>query len=370
MPLRKDIYKRMYIMLEPDERGAALLKDKEISGYLKIETINGRGRITASLQNLDPNYSYTVKFLKIGESPKLVEFGAIRVDDKGRGGAEWSFNTDDVLGRGVKFEDLAVALVEADNGQQRLIPLSGVIDKSRFNWKATYKKLMKNIENVDKYKSEIQFTDDLIESQKESADSAIILSQYNDEEYHEEEVEIQVELEEDVGNGQIDNIEKTDADDVNANDEEHTSVQMEHQCDDTISKSDVYEQENSGYVKYLKEYVNNIVNYLDEVHPFENNLEGYRWWRINTGYRNGFYDHYLVGFVNDENGKLKYIVYGMPGLFTLTDQPFGGMTGFVYWCPLKENMRNAGDMGYWLMHIDALTGQIAIPKGSTPPPII
>ncbi|WP_434578309.1 hypothetical protein [Thermoanaerobacterium thermosaccharolyticum] len=129
MPLRKDIYKRMYIMLEPDERGASLLKDKEITGYLKIETISGRGRITASLQNLDPSYSYTVKFLKIGENPKLIEFGAVRVDDKGRGGAEWSFDTDDVLGSGVKLDDLAVAFVEADNGN-KLIPLSSVIDKT------------------------------------------------------------------------------------------------------------------------------------------------------------------------------------------------------------------------------------------------
>ncbi|MBE0067613.1 hypothetical protein [Thermoanaerobacterium thermosaccharolyticum] len=371
MPLRKDIYKRMYIMLEPDERGASLLKDKEITGYLKIETISGRGRITASLQNLDPSYSYTVKFLKIGENPKLIEFGAVRVDDKGRGGAEWSFDTDDVLGSGVKLDDLAVAFVEADNGN-KLIPLSSVIDKTRFNWKATYKKLMKNSENNEKNKEQIYYDEEKgNDKTKKDENNIDALSESYTEKTQEDEVEIQVESEEnDVGNQPVNSFEAEDASNTNSESEEKV---IDEPTQD-VKKSDGYEvngnEENSGYVKYLKEYVNNIVNYLDEVHPFENNLDGYRWWKINTGYRNGFYDHYLIGFVNDENGKLKYIVYGMPGLFTLSDQPFGGMTGFVYWCPLKENMRNAGDMGYWLMHIDAATGQIAIPKGPTPPPII
>lgn len=372
MPLRKDTYKRMYIMLEQDEIGSALLKDKEITGYLKVETRSGRGRITASLQNLDPNFSYNVKFLKSGENPQIIEFGAVRVDDKGRGGAEWTFDTDNVMGSGSKFDDLSVAFVEADNGN-KLVTLSSIMDKTRFNWKSIYKKLMKSsdIKNAENKNEITQEEKPYLNEIPKGEPQNYAVPEFENTKTGEPEIEIQLDTETEINEIQNINIpeEKTEFD---------TNAEIKKEADKDAKSKDKeskgYEinsnEKNNGYVKYLREYVNNIVNYLDEVYPFEKGLEGYRWWRIKTGNKDSYYDHYLVGFVNDEKGKLKYIVYGMPGLFTLSDQPFGGMTGFVYWNPVKENMRSAGDAGYWLMHIDASTGQIAIPKGPTPPPII
>lgn len=372
MPLKRDIYKRTYIMFEQDEKGCSLIKDKEVTGYLKVETRAGRGRITASLQNLNPSFTYNVKFLKNGDNPEIVDFGAVRVDDKGRGGAEWTFDTTNINGNKIKFNELSVAFVEGRNNDT-IIPLSSVLDKKRFNWKYIYNKLLNN-----KVKEEIPIEEKVkqTETTPETKHKEDNLPKYNDEGDQEINPEIYNKKESttyDEGTHSKEDIEiskpKIETDLHKENEDENDKETAPDKAESEGYRiSD--EEENNGYIKYLREYVNNIINYLNEVHPFDKDIKGYRWWKISTGYRDGNYDHYLVGFVNDENGKLKYIVYGMPGLFTLSDQPFGGMTGFVYWVPLKENMRGSGDMGYWLMHIDAVTGQIAIPNGPTPPPLI
>jgi hypothetical protein len=70
--------------------------------------------------------------------------------------------------------------------------------------------------------------------------------------------------------------------------------------------------------------------------------------------------HFLTGLKYDANGKMKYLVYGIPGSKYRLDQPFGGSTGFVTWTPLKESMESKG-LGYWLMFYDFKDSAIAIP---------
>lgn len=374
MPLNRDIYRRIYIMFDQDEKGCSLYKDRELSGYLKVETRGNRGRLTTALQNLNPNFTYKVKLLKNGDKAVVADFGAVRVDEKGRGGAEWTFDADNIQNTGVKFEEFSVAFIEADDGSNKLIPLSSVMDKKRFNWKSLYKKYLSLLDSdnekitnksSDNDDSEIEDKSYTEESKMFEIDSTGSIEDKTDEIY---EVELTKE-----------NI-FTEKKDVNSSyaeaepdvhDEEKNEVISNFKNTDKKSSDfKIAASENEGYIKYLKEYINNIVNYLEEVQPFEKNLEGYRWWKIKTGHMDGNFDHYLVGFVNDEDGTLKYIAYGMPGFFTLADQPFGGMTGFVFWHPVKENLRGAGDEGYWILHIDAKTGQIAVPKEPTPPPFI
>lgn len=142
MPL--SIYKRSYIMFNPEEKGCSLYKDKEVTGYLKVEVRGNRGRLTAALQNLNPEFSYNVKLLKYDDEIAVVDFGAVKVDDKGRGGAEWTFNVEDVKDTGIKLGEFSVAFVEANYGDKTLIPLASVIDKRSLNWKSAYKKYLSN----------------------------------------------------------------------------------------------------------------------------------------------------------------------------------------------------------------------------------
>lgn len=81
-----------------------------------------------------------------------------------------------------------------------------------------------------------------------------------------------------------------------------------------------------------------------------------------------FRGHQLVGLECDRQGVVKFLVHGIPGRFCLRDQPYGGLTGYVYWHPLPGQHYQAGDYGYWLIHINPATGEVVFPKKLTVPP--
>ena len=71
--------------------------------------------------------------------------------------------------------------------------------------------------------------------------------------------------------------------------------------------------------------------------------------------------HYLVGYKYDDKGKVKYIVYGIPGTKDQYDQPYGGEYGFVSWTQPRKNKGIHGDIGYWLMFYDYKKSVIVVP---------
>ncbi|QZY55356.1 hypothetical protein [Crassaminicella profunda] len=153
------------------------------------------------------------------------------------------------------------------------------------------------------------------------------------------------------------------------------------------------------YFKMVCGYVENILKYHKEVEPFEKNIDQCKWWKIDasqqTLYRNflpfyGYvtnmyscppyrnyagcpaqiykYKHYNFGIKRDKKNEPVYYLYGIPGRFMLSEQPYEGMTGFVYWHPIEDKKPEKGDYGYWILHIDAKTGKVAIPLKPTIPP--
>jgi hypothetical protein len=73
------------------------------------------------------------------------------------------------------------------------------------------------------------------------------------------------------------------------------------------------------------------------------------------------HEHYLLGYKYDNNGKMKYLVYGVPGTKSKSDQPYGGKSGFVTWVPEKVGEEKEESFGYWLMFYDFRTSTIVIP---------
>ncbi|MCY6484920.1 hypothetical protein OW763_11260 [Clostridium aestuarii] len=71
--------------------------------------------------------------------------------------------------------------------------------------------------------------------------------------------------------------------------------------------------------------------------------------------------HYIVGYKYDTDGKMKYLVYGVPGTKSIEDQPFRGMTGFVTWACAEEEDDEKNSLGYWLMFYDFKNSRIMIP---------
>lgn len=70
------------------------------------------------------------------------------------------------------------------------------------------------------------------------------------------------------------------------------------------------------------------------------------------------HQHFLIGYKYDENNKIKFIIYGIPGAKNRKEQPFEGMSGFVTWVPLKSPQEKDG---YWLLFYDFRTSTILIP---------
>ncbi len=251
MPI--NIYKRFYVVFNQEDRGCSI-EGKEVSGYLKVEFRGNRGRITAALQNLNPAYSYNVKLLKSNGEVTVVDFGAIKVDDKGRGGGEWTFNGDDVKDSGISWEEFSVAFIEAHDGIKTLVPLASVINKKTTNWKVVYKKYLSKVkeeetpaEKSDKNDREIK------QEETETATPQGCESTENETEKGETSQNVLEEVQSETPAFEETSEALTDSSDTQ---QPETSFNFEEEVEE-------------GYIKYLREYVNNIVSFLEEVEPFE-----------------------------------------------------------------------------------------------------
>lgn len=71
------------------------------------------------------------------------------------------------------------------------------------------------------------------------------------------------------------------------------------------------------------------------------------------------YGHYMLGYKCDEQGKMKYIVYAIPGTKEKVEQPYGGKSGFVTWVPDKKDEKSK--YGYWLMFYDFRNSMVVVP---------
>ena len=72
------------------------------------------------------------------------------------------------------------------------------------------------------------------------------------------------------------------------------------------------------------------------------------------------HNHFIIGYKFDNEGKMKYLIYGIPGTKKLRHQPFRGKTGFVTWVPSHSKEDNVS--GYWLMFYDFKNSTILIPS--------
>lgn len=140
------------------------------------------------------------------------------------------------------------------------------------------------------------------------------------------------------------------------------------------------------------DYILNILKYFPEEDPLRQHLKGYKWWRIdfqdeakgflpyfnyvtggkqkvrtssNVNYISArelmaMYNHYLFGMYY-KNKEVQYYIYAIPGGFYKDEHPHGGTSGFNTWFEGNEML------GYWLIYIDALTGEVIYPQNPMMP---
>jgi hypothetical protein len=161
------------------------------------------------------------------------------------------------------------------------------------------------------------------------------------------------------------------------------SVELNDNIEKT-KKNEMYEQEYSdNYPRgVMGDFFRELVCDFDEVDNIVRDIKHCKWYKIPIKNIEAMYDtsehdkyaliyypmlcyysyiqkhaYYNLGYKCDNKGRLKYLIYAIPGSKSKADQPFEGKTGFVTWvsCIGKK------DMGYWLMFYDIENSTVVIP---------
>jgi hypothetical protein len=142
-------------------------------------------------------------------------------------------------------------------------------------------------------------------------------------------------------------------------------------------------KDNDDYPKgAMGDFFKSVAKDFEEVIDFSNEIKWCKWYKVPVNNLENMYDfsdynkytiayypmmyyypyirnhkYFMLGYKCDANGKMKYIVYGIPGSKAKSHQPCGGKTGFVTWIQDK----NSDVMGHWLMFYDPKKSTIVVP---------
>ena len=148
--------------------------------------------------------------------------------------------------------------------------------------------------------------------------------------------------------------------------------EIEKEIDKAVSKQDIKlcenDCENCQYKKYYFSHVKSMEvdekkkSFLQEMTPHINNLfsqnpsEEYleklipssKFVKVSLDEEN----YYVLGLIYEED-VIKYICYGVPGIYQKT--PPKQLSGYPFWFPLDESKKDG--FGYWLSYQDAENGE-------------
>ncbi len=326
-------YTRTFVMMEEQTTDFSA-RQAPVKGYLKVETGNNKGALRCVVQNLK-YYSrgdYIYKLILFGRNrDRTVHtvLGSLSINRTGNGETYFRFDPLNMDGKGSTYGDFTIAVVAAVSGNSDTEPLHPVL-------KGAMRKSEPSLDQVD--------------PEEERPGVQLVMKRDESEELRESEAQ-----EESTGQGEPAEMLKPDRD------ERPVSY-------------------NSYYNEYLLQfcgYTCKAANYYEDVFPFENDRTGARWKRIQnvaslplvspgahffaTQYR-----HFLFGAKPDAAGVASRYFFAVPGRFVNEEQPDGGRSGFVYWQPVvgaplpgtKEANRSESVYGYWILAVDAATGDI------------
>ncbi len=107
-------------------------------------------------------------------------------------------------------------------------------------------------------------------------------------------------------------------------------------------------KENKNFYQELKPQIEKLFAQNKEEEYLEKIFPNSKWVRV--ALEND--DYYVFGLIKSE-GSVKYICYGVPGVFQKT--PPRELSGFPSWLPLDS--QNEEGFGYWLTYQDAESGE-------------
>lgn len=380
------IYTRKFVILRDDLSSILGLKPK---GHALLEIRENKGKMSINIDRSEKENFYKVYLVGVNDQDFIEkEIGRIFTDDRGKGNLEILFNPKNVGDDEYSIDKYSAIVLRKDKN----VLLTGYIDeKNKF--------LSKYISQIDEnsYSREV-YQEEKVGPAEELPEPQVL------EEVEEEIIkEIIEEVEEKVEEvGEIQEIEEVAKEELLRDEKaveeivENTEIENEEVPEETFqnveTKFEYGEDLDIEYIKQLSyknqmsNYILNILRFFPYVKPFNANLEGYDWWRIEydgADIHRGFlpyynylsnmynvypfmpnattcqeliakYNHYLFGLYR-ENNDIKYYMYGIPGTFTSLEHPYRGVTGFNTW------FESADGIGYWVLYINSMTGKVIFP---------
>lgn len=117
---------------------------------------------------------------------------------------------------------------------------------------------------------------------------------------------------------------------------------------------------------------------FESYNPFKMKDKNFKWWKINSpGFLNNIlfrnnvktyllfnpkvmlahykYRYIIFGIRNDKHSGKEYFMCGVPGVYSIDENPFGNMGS---WAQLEGYKAKYGAFGYWIILIDPRTGKL------------
>ena len=141
--------------------------------------------------------------------------------------------------------------------------------------------------------------------------------------------------------------EKDDDEQLKTRAEENT-----HLYEDTpedIEKLIDEEMDEGNFYELIKEQIDDLFARFPRNETLESIVDNSKWVTINY---DDVQNDYVVGLLYDEEGKLEFVAYGVPG--NIDNQPPSQIIEYSQWLPLDPKKPN--EEGYWVMFQDAMTG--------------
>jgi len=375
----KKNYSRYFIILQEDEKGYSLESEKIPSGYAKLEMKNSKCKISYYVQNLRKEKQPYYMILICGKKDvnKIIKVGKLNIDDHGRVDIFHEYDMDNIADTGISAEKIIGAAIVKFLDANVISIMSGFSTTDKpIEWK-NYK-----IADYNKEKKETR-SDDVTNEFDEYEQSIELIKVKTDEKTEHIEVRENEEVNTEqkvTSNGLVEEREVNKSEDVSDvnRDKKHHEEEKKHESKD--KETDNFK---GDYPKgVMGNFFKTVAQDFDEVKDFSKEIKWCKWYKVPVHNLENMYDlrdynkytiayypmisyypyimnhkSFMLGYKCDSSGKMKYIVYGIPGSRSKAHQPYGGKTGFVTWISEKEN----DEMGHWLMFYDFKNSTIVVP---------
>ncbi|MGL4739225.1 MAG: hypothetical protein ACRC41_00240 [Sarcina sp.] len=354
---------RSFIILQEDERGHSVSKDKPLSGYAKIEVKGDNCKIAFYAQNLKNDYGncHMMLICNKKDAKVLIELGSMNITEQGKVESSHEYDSKDIGKTGFDYEKVVGAAIYKEVGGQMVYLMCGFLngEQPSNNWKE-YSKVHSSKDSKPEKKSYVKDDDKTKKKYDDDKDKNKDKQEDTNKSIEKKEDKTTTPKEKDCG-----------CKDREAFDKYEENI-------DLVRGTKEKEPEFKGA---MGEFFSNIVAGLEEV-SVTDEIKNVKWYKVPVScfeemcnicnynkYTTLYYPmlnyypyiikcgYFMVGLKHDDKGKIKYLVYGIKGTKEKVDQPYSGKTGFVTFVDSDKT----GEKGCWLMFYDFRNSMVVVP---------